>query len=216
MYEVIITMSNATVEALKQNGFSLYVFRAATTSGSRAVPLIWMRMDDYAEQTQLAFNDEYGAYISNLLNQQGVTILTSSTIPADLGRMVIVDDSEKLSLGGQGAPGAISIVNRGTMELTAGICALTSAGLAPTVAMPLFGGAEVTASPVGTVMLMFSGFGMNAGTVLTQSNGPGMLLHLSDAVEQPHVTFDINAGWSGAGVTPVSAASDLGPILLSA
>lgn len=213
---VTIMMSASTVEALMQGGFSLSVFKAVQTTTGGAAPVVWMQANQFSEMMQVSWPDQYGAYVSTSQIMPNAIIEAVGQVAATLGATVSVDGSGNLGVGGNGQPGAISILNQAQAQWTAGICEMTNGQFAPTVAIPLYGEMLDVVTPVEKVLLMFSSMPVNAGTVIFQAFSSGVLVDLTEGSDR-QVVFDINNGWIWGGSSwaqPVQANSNLVPLLV--
>lgn len=216
-YQITIDMSQATVTALLQGGFSLYGFKAVQTTQKGGAPVVWFKSDIYSTSTQVSWTQQYEAYTSSSQIIPNGQITSSFSTPIDLEQTLQVDQ-----LGGTGSvitggvPSAISIHNLLKQQYTCGISQVQNGAVQPMCAFPLYGGNLDVIAPIERVLLMFSTNPVNTGTVIVQAYSSGLLIDLTSAAQRS-VTYDINLGWgptAPAWATQVPANADMVPLLI--
>jgi hypothetical protein len=198
LYQVVITMSQATVQALITNGFSLYGFKAVQGQGGGAAPLVWMQTQNYSPNTIVSWADEYLAYVSTSQIIPNAIVVPSFSQPISPGQTLQVQQGGFGRVVPGGPSSAISILNQSQTPYTCGISQLVGNSLATCCAFPLFGNMMDVIAPVNKVMLMFSTLPVNVGTVVFQAFSSAIFIDLTGSNER-NVSFDINTGWSWGG-----------------
>jgi hypothetical protein len=211
LYQVTITMSPETLQALLTGNFHLYGFKAALASPGGA-PLVWFQMQEFSTSTVVSWEAQYQAYISDspiVPNEQIVVSFSTSIEPGQILEEGGVVDG--------GPPGAISILNDPSAELTGGISQRVNGGTAfnPTCAFSLFENNMESIAPLEKILLMFSVRNYSPGTVIMEAPSPGFLIDLSSS-ETCRVSFDVNSGWSGSGCSTqqIGQGTALVPLLI--
>jgi hypothetical protein len=195
-YQVTIQMTQATVEALSDNGFNLYAFKAVS-GPSNGVPVVWFLTQTYGLTTTIQWSESYQAYtmVSTQIGPN-TTVTADNPYSIDLGGVLTVETP--LGTGGVtigGDPGAITILNNTSTPFICGITQMVNGQQSPLCAFPLFGNNEDLIEPVEKVFLMFATNTVDTGTVLERSFSQGVLIDLT-GVGARQVSYDLNAGWS--------------------
>lgn len=215
--QITITLSPATLAALKDMGYALYAMRAFDTTNAAGQPLVWVATSQYLEMTTLAFQAQYQAYVSTSQLVANGVVTMSATAPVDLGQTATVDANGVITVTQGGSPNAVTLVNSSSNPFTTGLAAAADGGSAAAIfAEPLYGLAEDIVAPLDQVLLTFSTAGIQVGTLVRHAMSQSFLVDLTGG-EQRTVAFDINQGWSAGGAVwaqNVSAGSDLIPILV--
>lgn len=215
-YQVTISMSTQTVQALVQNGFTLYGFKAVQATG-RGLPTVWLATQQVAQNVLVSWTDNYQAYVSQSAVIPGGQIYASSAYDIDLGQTLNINNASGTGAVVQGGPSnAICINNQTTTQFTCGVMQSSGGSSSPLCAFTLFGQNLELIAPLEEVFLMFSTQNANPGTVLQVSYGPGIMINLSSN-PQVSVAFDINQGWSAGGAAwaqTYPANTNLVPLLI--
>lgn len=220
-FSVQITMSQTTVGTLKNQGFSLYGFKAVQTSQGGGAPLVWVTAsgNDLLPVVEIDWMESYQSFISTSKTINANTVIhASNSANCDLGQTTKVDKNGLLTVFNGGAPHAITLDNAGSSNAwTCGISQKLADGTsAPMCAFPLNGQGVDIIAPIEKVLLFFATQPVNTGTVIEQALGQGVLL---DLTANPNLTvhYDINAGWDFGGQsfgTVVPADSDIISLLI--
>lgn len=234
-----ITMSSETVQKLKNNNTQLHGFKAVKAFG-QGFPLIWFTTDSYLVRTTVDWIEDYQAYITTQLDLQPGDIIAPCPVQAkvspimsnlsdkniiacasqvvNLGEQMIVDRYGNTSVMLGNNKDSISIVNQAQMQWSAGLSQAVVSDLeySPLCAFSLYGGYSLVITPQQKVLLMFSSQVEKAGTIVTRSFGPSILVNLT-GVQSRDLTYDIYQGWgptdqTWAEIIPVN--SDLQPLLI--
>lgn len=216
-YQVNIQMSQSTVQALLQSGFSLYAFAAVRAPVGGGAPLVWFQTTQFYSNTPLSWSADYQAYTSMSQIFPNATIVQNFAAPIALGQTLnVTSPGGTGQVSGGGAPQAISIVNQTSATFACGTSQADPNGnSSPVCAFPLYPQAMDAITPLPQVLLMFATVQTSPGTVVEQAFAPGILVNLAGSPMQT-VSFDINAGWScgGGNCTNVSPGQALTPILI--
>lgn len=215
-YQVTINMSDATVDALTQDGFSLFGFKAVQGPPS-GVPLVWFSTTHFSQQSVVTWSESYEAYTStNTQLTPSTQISASASYPITLGEQLTINDIAGTGVVVEGPDEqAIAIFNGEKAQFSCGISQQQANGsFLPICAFPLIGQGEDLIVPIEKVLLMFSTAPVNTGTVIEQSYSSGVLVDLTGQ-PQMSATFDINDGWTDApGLTLVQPNTQLVPLLI--
>lgn len=215
-FEVQISMDAATVEALQNGNFSLYGFKAVQTNQGGGAPLVWFKSQNISLTTQVAWQTQYQAYVSNSAIIPNGTITASNEVDIDLGQTWQVQQTGDGPVVDGGPARAISILNESSRPWTTGISQVVDGAANPLCAFPLYGHSLDVIAPIEKVLLTFATEQVNTGTVIFQSFSQSILIDLTSA-NQRNVTFNINNGWSWGGFNwgrTVPASTDLVPFLI--
>ncbi|HST52101.1 MAG TPA: hypothetical protein VLJ61_08830 [Pyrinomonadaceae bacterium] len=218
-YEVNITMSLATVQALTNGGYSLYGFKAVASSGQKAgAPLVWFSLpgQDLLTTTSVRWEEDYQAYISNTLSLNPLTqIVASADVDISLGQQWDVQEGGGTDVV-DGLPLAISILNTTDTPYTCGISQLQQGVYNPLCGFPLYGGGLDVMVPIEKVVLTFSTLQVNTGTVIEQAYTSSIFIDLTSENTR-NVNFDINQQWSwggGSWAQQIPAGTSFNPFLI--
>ncbi|MFA6117245.1 MAG: hypothetical protein WC729_24820 [Sphingomonas sp.] len=217
MYEIDISMSPATIETLKNEGYALYGFKVVQTAAKGGAPLVWFKTTKILTGTKVLWEEAYQAYVSTSDIITNGVIDASTSCDITLGQTAEIDPSGVITSSSDGTEGAISINNLGTTPYTAGISQMTDGIAKAMCAIPLHGMALDEIVPIEKVLLMFASNTVNTGTVIYKSFSPGLLVDLTAAPTRP-VAFDIDLGWSwgtGTWAIQVAAEANLVPLLIT-
>lgn len=214
---IMIQLNQATLAALKELGYALYIMRAFNTTNAAGKPLVWIAETNYLENNALSFETAFAAYVSTSQVIPNGVVVASSYAPADIGQTATVDANGALTVTASGNPQGVTLVNGSTSPYTTGLAAAVN-GQAPTpiFAEPLYGLAEDIAAPLDKFLLTFTTQGVSAGTLVEHAMSQSLLVDIS-GLDQATVTFDINTGWNAGGAiwaTPVAAGANLIPVLV--
>jgi hypothetical protein len=222
-YQIQITMSDDTIQALKSSNYTLYAFKAVNNGNTNAAPLVWFKTqkDDLLRSTVINWEEQYQAYISNSQIISGGSVDGSNATDIDLGQTANVNQYGSLDAKNGGNSLAISLNNPTvTPYMASGISQLVKGQASPMIALPLYGETEEDFVPIEKVLLMFATPSVNTGTVIYKSYTEGVLVDLTAAPGSPKtraVSYVINTGWDWgqqAWGRSVAAEEQLVPILI--
>jgi hypothetical protein len=214
-YQVMINMSQTTLQSLMSGNYSLYGFKAVQGSGGGGAPLLWMQTRSYSPTTVVSWDDQYQAYTSTS------QIIPNGQIAPMFSQAISLGQTLQIQQGGIGmvVPGgpssAISILNQSQMQYTCGVSQAVGYSNDPCCAFPLYGNMMGVITPINKVLLMFSPMPVNVGTVVMQAYSPGIFIDLT-GTNQRSVSYDINQGWNWGGASwaqNVPPNSNLVPLL---
>lgn len=215
-YEVDIQMSQDTLQALKQGGYTLLAFKAVQTTISGAAPLVWHQTRQLLMTTSITWQEQYQAYVSASQIIPNGMIRANSTTDIGLGQTAQISANGVMTATDGGTSSAISILNQTTQPWTCGVSQVVENQANPVCAAPLYGNMLDVIAPVEQVLLIFSSAPINTGTVIYKAGSLGLLIDLRRAAQRT-VQFDINKGWSWGGQTwaqLVRPNTDLVPLLI--
>ena len=223
-YQVTIAMNANTLTNLVNGNYSLYGFKAVQTTQIGGLPLVWLRMDEYFENSVIEWNGQYQAYTSNSEIVANGRVVVGFSADISLGQMLNVAADGTGAVVGGGPSTAITITNSTAALFTCGLSEMANMITNPISAFPLDGNKMDDFTPVEKLLLIFSTNQMKTGTAINYiydrvslaAYSPGILIDLTSE-NQRAVTFDINAGWSwgeGTWASQVPSSSDLVPLLI--
>jgi hypothetical protein len=197
-YQVTITMDAATVAALNQSGFALFVFLAVQCSDQAGRPLVWSRTEAYTTSTVVSFAWDFEAYTAAWPAPAPVVPGVSIGVaPGDL--FTVTQEPGGIgTVSGDGIPGDVSFLNATGTLCGCGTSQPGADGFAPVCLLPLHGGNAQVVVPLPKLLLLFSTSPDLAGTQVDATTGPvgpGLLVDMS-AGGPYAVSYDIDAGWS--------------------
>ena len=187
-YQVTITLSDTTLEALISGGFSLCVLKATATTAGGGEPLFWLVTKQFASSTVVQWTA--ACAVGTIQFQQDVTIV--ATVPIDYGQVLNLPDG---TISGGGLPDAMSMLNTTSSQYTSALCSASGGNYSPTAAIPLYGNMMNAFAPIERVLLMFTTSPARPGEPIQRAYAQGLLVDLTSATSRA-VSFDINAGWS--------------------
>lgn len=220
-YQVTITMSDTTANALSLAGFFLYGFKAVQSTNNSGLPLVWFKTQTYSTNTVITWAEQYEGYTSTSTLIPNGEIVATFSAPMALGQTLLVNQPTGTGeVDNGGVPTAISIQSAVQKQFTCGISQTPSGSTTPSpmCAFPLYGDTLDVIAPIEKVLLMFSTNPVNTGVVIEQSFSAGLLIDLTSS-NQRQVSYDINTGWSwdgGAWGQPIAASTHLAPLLVDA
>jgi hypothetical protein len=200
-YEVDITMTKATVDALHGGNYRLYGFKAVQTNQGGGVPVVWFQLmsPKYSTGTAIVWNVQYQAYTSEATIVSGGKVTATFAADIDLGQTLNVEADGTGSVKDGGPAKAISILNTSSEEFTCGTSQqLADGSYSPMCAFPLYGNQLDAIAPIEKILLMFSTEPADTGTVVEQAYTQSILIDLTSA-NLREVYFDVNQGWSWGG-----------------
>ena len=204
-YSVTISMSQATVEALRADNFVLYGFKAVQSLNNQGNALVWFQTTNFESETLVSWKQRYQAYttFSGPFDQivTGLEIAATNSYDIELGNTLNVTSTQGTGFVDtlHGTPLAISIANQVNAQFIGGISQSQPDGsVTPLCAFPLLPEFMYVIAPIEQVLLTFSAEPLNPGTVIEQSLGDGLLIDLTGDNSRT-VTFDIAAGWGWDG-----------------
>jgi hypothetical protein len=217
LQQITVTLAPATLVALRELGYALYVMRAFDTTNAAGKPLVWLTTTQFLENTTIAFEMKFQVYVSTSKVVANGIITVFTAAPVELGQTAAIDTGGTLTVTQGGNPTGVTILNKGTTPYTAGLAVQANDDfLSPIFAEPLHGLAEDIAAPREQFLLTFTTQGVAAGTLIGHAMSQSLLVDLAGA-DQQTVAFDIDTGWNAGGAswaTPVPAGADLTPVLV--
>jgi hypothetical protein len=216
-----ITMSDTTVESLSRSGYTLQAFQVVQTNDSSTMPTIWFMTTQYSRLTTLMWTDQAKAYTSATTIAVGTRIAVGFTTDIASGQVLVINSPAGTgAVNEEGVPGTLGIQNTTGQHFTVGASATaTVQGNAqpcfPLSAAPLYGEDLKLIELTKSVLFVVGGSTAKAGTVEGRSQGPGVMVDFTGAVQR-ELAYDINTGWSWDGgnwAIDYPPNTDLPPIL---
>lgn len=219
-FSTTIQVSADDVTALKEQGYSLYAFKAVAASGSGA-PTVWFKLDQYNLLTNnvLSWTDKFQGYNSVTQVGNNVQIVASNTINTDLGNLITIDqNSGNLSNSTDGLPGAISFMNNNKQQFTIGINQSIGGRNDIVCAFTIIGnGTTRIITPISKIALIFSTQEITTATVIMKSMSSGALIDLTGTTSRT-VNFSLANGWSAnenpTWLSTFGASTDMSSLLI--
>lgn len=197
-FSTTVNIDPADVAGLKQQGYSLYAFKAVKASGA-GEPTVWFKLDKEKLLTtnQITWTEEFQGYNSTSQVGPNVVINASNTIDTDLGDLITIEkDSGNLSNSTDGLSGAVSFLNQDTQQFTVGINQKVGSESNILCAFPILGsGSARVITPITKIALIFSTAQIVTETVITKAMSSGALIDLTGTTSRS-VGFSLTDGWS--------------------
>ncbi len=243
LFTINISLSDSTLNALKTNGFNLYVFRSLEDSISTAAPLIMVTISDLAKNIDLKLPDsDYLGYISTqdlvefkqiFINKPPVSskkrgrpstsrpapiIISNTSIKVSLGELATIDQSGNLNVKNNAPQTNIQIRNASSQTYLTGLGSIIDDKSIPFSAQNIFPDQMLTIIPQSSFLVLFSdNKNYKNGTYLKTIDNRGMLITASTN-ETRKVTFDITTGWGNNSASwgeRIASGTDLEHILIN-
>jgi hypothetical protein len=205
-YSLDITMTPATVKALADGRYQLFMFKAVQSAVGGGKPTVWSATSRYSALTKVNWTEQYYAYASTQEIRNGVNFLGSDTAQINLGQYLDVAANALVSVSNGGTPQGITSRNLTTTAFTTGLAqpGPGSTEPAPICAFPLYGKNLDLMIPLQKVALVFAAAPLQQGMVIESSIGPAVLVDLT-LQNSATLAYDVNKGWSWNG----NVASDI-------
>ncbi|MEE4545120.1 hypothetical protein V2S66_24520 [Streptomyces sp. V4-01] len=205
-YSIDITMSPATVNALADGRYQLFMFKAVQSAVGGGVPTVWSATSRYSALTKVNWTEQYYAYASTQEIRNGVNFMGSDTAQINLGQYLDVAANALVSVSNGATPQGITSRNLTTTPFSTGLAqpGPGSAEPAPICAFPLYGKNMDLMVPLQKVALVFAAAPLEQGMVIESSIGPAVLVDLTNQ-NAASLGYDVNRGWSWKG----NVASDI-------
>jgi hypothetical protein len=229
-YQVKIIMSQQTLSALMGGNYHLYGFKAVRSTQGGGAPAVWFQINEYANETNIAWTDRSQAYVSMQPIITGERIRPISAAEIVPGQTLNVEPDRSTTVVNGGPSTAISIFNKTTSQLICGLSAFIGEEATPICAFPLYGNQMSSITPTTRILLLFSTNYLRPGTMigpslqaldlqgeLLHAGTPGILIDLDSSNERT-VSFDINTGWDWEQFSwgrQVWANEDIAPLLIT-
>lgn len=187
-YQVTISVSNESLQALSSGGFSLCALKAIATTAGGGQPLYWQVTKQLANSMSVQWASQYAAYTS----RQTSDINIISMVPIDYGQIANLPDG---TVTEGGLADAMSMLNQSNAQYTCGLAGGMAQSLSPIAAFPLYGYMMNAYAPIEKVLLMFTTYPAAPGVTAARSYAQGLLVDLTSATSR-EVSYDFNSGWS--------------------
>lgn len=212
---ITIQMERPTLAALNASGYSLLAFTAVQVSDTAAQPLVWLRTQQYMENTEVAYGTGFEAFTTEFPGQ-GNPVVPGFSTAIQAGETLWVNTSFGAGeVKEEGEADAVTIANQTSTPLGCGICQPVNGAFAPVCLLPLHGNNGQVIVPGAAILLLFSTAPAAEGTPVETASGPGVLLNVG-VQPQPQVSYDIDRGWDwgeAAWGQAVPFGTPLGPLL---
>jgi hypothetical protein len=203
-FSTTVNISPKDVAILKEQGYSLYGFKAVQAAGSGGAPTVWFSLEKQKllTETVIHWTEDYQGYNSTSQISENVTINASNTVKADLEQLITIENgSGNLTVSTDGIEGAISFLNKDTQQFTVGINQMVEGKSSTLCAFPILGaGSARVITPIVKIALIFSTAQISTATVITRAMSAGAFIDLTGTNSRT-VNYDISTGWSADGAT---------------
>jgi hypothetical protein len=187
----------------KLKGYYLTAFKGVGTTLSNGQPTTWFTNGEPGYSVGVNWSESYEAYNSETAIIPNGNIKTSNPAKVTLGDQYAFGAGgiPTVTTGGP-SPGAVTIYNSSGQQYTVGLSQLVKGSYAALCAFPLNGGDfSLALTPVETVLLMWAGRTINAGTVIETGYSSGLLIDMTGAppvggVLTRDVVYDTGTGWN--------------------
>lgn len=219
-FSTTIKVNSTDVAALKEQGYSLYAFKAVAASGS-GQPTVWFKLDqdNLLTNNVLSWTEKYQGYNSVTQIGNNVQVVASNTVDTDLGNLITIDqDSGNLTNSTDGLKGTISFLNNAKKQYTIGINQMVDGISNILCAFPILGsGSARVITPVTKIALIFSTAEIVTATVVTKAMSSGAFIDLTGTNSRT-VSFSLTDGWSATNspswISTFNAFTDMSSLLI--
>lgn len=219
-FSTTVNISPSDVAKLKEQGYSLYGFKAVQAAGAGGAPTVWFSLEKQKLLTKTVINwtEDYQGYNSTSQISENVTINASNTVNTDIKQLITIEEgSGNLETSTDGLAGAISFLNKDKQQFTVGINQMVNGKANTLCAFPILGaGSARVITPIVKIALIFSTANIETATVITKAMSAGAFIDLT-GTNSRSVEYDINDGWSAAGapwLTNFNAFTSLSSLLI--
>jgi hypothetical protein len=208
-----------TLQYLSKEGDYLYAMSGVLYEGSGGAPVVWSARNDYANNPEFQYIFQYQALLFPEPIAQGAQLTANYSADISAGQTLVVDSSGAPQVVDQGTSGAISITNRTSAPITAGVAQVQWV-FATTFACTVQPGETAVITPGQSILFFFYPPYWNVGQVLeTTMPAPGILLDIAET-SFANITYSSTSGWSVPGnyasYTLVAEGADLASLLVTA
>lgn len=199
-YNISISLSDKTLQALYKSGWQLQVFKGVKGAGA-GKPILWYALTEFSSKIALKWGEQFGGYVSNQRLVSGVTVDVSSYRQMEPGqRMTLNPDGTTAvsTLGGKS--GAFTFHNAKKEEWLCGITqSVNGSQPSPLCAFHLYGLTFDFMEPYEKIVLVFASTPVDTGTVIEEALAASVEIVLSP--DQPNIElgFDMNESWDSKG-----------------
>jgi len=197
-HNISIKISPKDVTGLKNQGFSLQVFKVVESSGNGA-PTVWYNLntDKIFTTTNITWSEEYAGYNSDSQIIEKVEIKPGNTIKTELGYLITIEkNSGNLSRNSNGVPKTVAFRNMDNRQFRVGVIESIEGenNITCVFNVPGAGGAKVI-KPIPKIAVMFSTAKLTSGVVMKTAVSNGALIDFSEATSRT-VQYSLDTGWS--------------------
>lgn len=195
-FQITVNIDPVDLQILKDQGQSLYFFKAVKASGNGGVT-VWNKIStaDLLSTNMLTWKDnDYMAFNSVSSIKNNVQIIPGNVLAIELGNITVIDISGNLSIAAEQYEGCISYVNSASRIYTVGYIQTNNI----TCAFQINGGnSSRIMAPVNKVALIFATDTIAIGTVIVKAMSSGILIDLNGTTTNSRaVTYKTADGWT--------------------
>ncbi len=221
-YEIAVTMTGDTVNALNNGNYKLVGFKSVQTDTGGGIPVVWFTSTTFATTTKVQWLEQYQGYTTYESAIPGGSVTGDNAYNMNLGEKLVIDSTAGTGeVYSGGAGNFITIENISGVPFVSGISQEVTdpngtSTANPMCAFNLYGTTTLQIAPIEEVLLMFATTSLNTGSVVYNAFTTGVLVNLT-ASSQRSVAFDINTGWNWGKASwgqSVSNNADLAPLLI--
>ncbi|WP_298519789.1 hypothetical protein [uncultured Kordia sp.] len=203
-FKTTVTLSQDSVRIMKEQGYSLYGFKAVKASASGGAPTVWFRLQkmNLATNNVISWVESYQGYASTSQILPNLKIDSSNTVNTSLGNKIEIEKgSGNLIDTTVGIEGSVSFINNNSMQYTVGLNQKVNGERNPLCAFPILGtGSARVITPITKIALIFSTREISTSTVITKAMSQGAFIDLTGKGNNERTLhFDVNDGWSALG-----------------
>ena len=217
--EVVLSLSQSTLKAMKEKGNVLYAFQGVTTSIQDTKHTLWIKQPNYLTENYLTWNEqEYKVYVAETKSPGEYLQMTSYSSIASLQGQIVNIDKDGFGLlsiethGQSHDPSSnpkantYLINNLSSKQFSVGLAVSSTpirGGLSGHIyqrdfaicTIPLNGMSLVEIKPTQKVFLMFAADDVQLGDAVVTTISPGIVLDMSQTRSSIHVVYDVETGW---------------------
>jgi hypothetical protein len=216
--KVSVYLNEETCFRLMENNYNLYAFRAVETSADGGLPVVWENVRYMPSMNELVWPEEYEAFASQTKVTPSARIVANYSKRIELGKKMRITPPLNCQNPENGFEGCISIINETTSEIpSCGISEEDGNGqFIPLCAFPLYDHNMIAIKSIQKVLLMVAGSKIAKNTIIERSQGPSILIDLTNK-QECKVSLDVYNGWrmeSEGHAEIYGADRELGPLLI--
>ncbi len=203
-YEVDISLSVPTLNALTKGGYYLYILLATRITDGAARPTIWGAKQALSMATTITWPAAISVYTSTTPMVSGKAVSVGFKAPIAGGQTLEVAAAGIGTVMDGGPASMITIDNKVSNPFVTGFARADAAGdQMPVFAAPLYGKQSIQAFPLPQALLNFTTKKYAPGTILDSIQpasepaaafGQSLLIDMTTAKKR-QVSYDINNGW---------------------
>ena len=213
-----ICLTDTTIAAIKDSGYSLYGMQAFNTTNASGKPLIWLAVTDLGQNMVIEVPPGEQVYVSSSPLVPNGLVDVWKTAPVNPGQTATLDDANgapALTVTEGGDSAGVTLANRSAAPYTMGLAGRgwLSDEFAPIFGATVHGNNEDFVAPLAQILLTFSTEGSVRGTLVERSMSQSLLVNMNLTGMDYAVAYDIDKGWTNPS-TQVAAGEDLTAVLV--